>query len=107
MKKQNSQETQDVIDELNAISAWIQTYGSYIQAIGQTKFLSKKEEDKKEGIELQIKGNLIQALGNSIQAALAQIQGKSEKDKKGAALDVLGPLFQSIGNVIEAAEESD
>lgn len=56
---------------------------------------------------MQIKGNLIQALGNSIQAALAQIQGKSEKDKKGAALDVLGPLFQSIGNVIEAAAESD
>ncbi|MEK5096298.1 DUF6944 family repetitive protein [Bacillus sp. FSL W8-0848] len=56
---------------------------------------------------MQIKGNLIQALGNGIQAALAEIQGKNEKDKKGVALDVLGPLIQSIGNGIEAAAESD
>ncbi|MBS4161243.1 hypothetical protein GWP49_29585, partial [Klebsiella pneumoniae] len=56
MKKQ---ELEELIDELNAISSWIQAYGSYLQAIGQTKYLSKEEKDKKEGIELQKSGNMI------------------------------------------------
>ena len=41
MKKQ---ELEELIDELNAISSWIQAYGSYLQAIGQTKYLSKEEK---------------------------------------------------------------
>jgi hypothetical protein len=81
--------------------------GANIQAVGQTKMLSKQKKQQKEGQKLVIIGNFLQAVANAAQSGLTLKLGKTAKNKKANNLIAFGNLLQAVGNSIIAIASSN
>ncbi|WP_237167803.1 DUF6944 family repetitive protein [Paenibacillus yonginensis] len=91
------------INEQIAAYSWLQALGTNIQAVGQTKLLSKKKRLQKEGKDLVILGNILQAVANAAQTFLTLEQrGSTGKERTLNSANAFGSFLQSVGNSIQA-----